>query len=298
MIALLLLVACSTVPPGHVVLADHVTATTPGDRFTIIHGGRYWGSPSMDYYELPTMEQRSVWAQSPNEGTPVDESLTFAGKDGQAVNVDVAVGFQIASDDADIIRMVQTYGPDLNTTVDGRVRDSVRSALGMCAQEMTVEDIYGEKKGELFDCALKRVQDEYGPKGLNIVRLTLNSEVRLPDTVKAAMEKANAATQQAFQTRNEVESTKAEGEKKVAAAQADAEATRLRAQADADATLIRAKAQAEANRLLGQSATPNLVSLRDAEARATAAEKWNGTLPTTMLGGTATPMVNLGSSGK
>lgn len=267
------LTACSTVPPGHVVLADRVIASDPTQRFSVIHGGRYWAGINTNYYELPAMEQRSVWTQSETEGSPNDESITFAGRDGQAVNCDVAIGFSLSPDDASIIQMVQTFGADLNLTIDGRVRDSVRSALNMCASTFTVEQIYGEQKGPLFDCALKKVQEEYGPKGLNVVRLTLNSEIRLPERVKTAMEAANAATQQAIQVRNEVEKTRAEGEKRIAEAQAAAEAVRLKAEAEA-----------KANNLLSQSLTPAVLESRRLEVQQQIAEKWNGQLPNTMLG--------------
>lgn len=270
---LALLTACSTVPPGAVVLADNVAAATQAERFTVIRGGRYWPGVNTNYYELPIREQRSVWAQALTEGNPTDDSITFAGKDGQPVNCDVAVGYALVESDQAIIDMVMTYGPALDATIDGRVRDSVRSSLNMCASTMAVEQIYGDQKGPLFECALARVQAEYGPKGLNIVRLTLNSEVRLPDRVREAMEAANAATQQAIQVRNEVEKTRAEGEKRVAAAQAEAEATR-----------VRAEAEAAANRLLTESLTPAVLESRRLEVQAQIAAKWNGALPATMMG--------------
>lgn len=282
-----LLSGCASVPPGHVVLAVDLSTSDDATRYSIIHGGRYWPalSPNNDYYEIPVMEQRQVWTQTPSEGNPVDESISFAGKDGQAVNVDLGVGYQLEGDDKSIEDMVRKYGPVLHTTIDGRVRDSVRNSLNLCASEFTVEQIYGEQKGTVMDCALKRVNDEYSPFGLSITRLTLNSAVRLPAVVQTAMEAANAAVQNANQVQNEVATAKAQAEKDVA-----------QAQGEADSITVRAKAQAEANRLLAESITPGLIELKRIEVQQTQADKWSGILPTTVLGDSV-PMLDL-SQGK
>ena len=285
MLLLTSLSGCASITPGSVVLQVNLTTTEDADRYTVIHGGRYWPglSPGYEFYDIPVMEQRSVWSRDISEGNPVDESVSFAGKDGQAVNADIGIGYQVNPDDQALISMVRKYGPNLSIVIDGRVRDSTRNSLNRCASTFTVEQIYGEQKGAILDCALKELQTEYNPNGLGITRLTLNSDIRLPASIKTAMESANAATQKAIQSRNEVDSTRAEGEKAVAAAQAQAEATR-----------IRSEAEAAANKVLAESITPTLLELKRLEVQKAQAEKWNGQLPTTVLGGDSIPMIQLG----
>lgn len=280
---LALLLGCSTVTPGHVTVAVHLTAAE-ADRYEVLRGGRYWWGFewNTDYYDLPTMEQRAVWAQAATEGNPVDESITFAGRDGQPVNVDIGVGYALGAQDAEIIEMIRTYGLNLDQTLDTRVRDSARNALNLCAAGMTVEDIYGEQKGALMDCATDKVRAEFSDHGLHVVRMTLNSEIRLPPKVKDAMADALAATQRATQARNEVETTKAEGEKRIAAAQADAEATRLAAEAQANADKLRAGA-----------ITAETLRIQELEIQRLLAEKWDGKLPTSMPPGSAVPLIQL-----
>lgn len=284
MILMFALIACSTVDPGTVTLAVDVATTDEDSRYEVLRGGRYWPlfSPNTNYYSLPTMEQRAVWAAATAEGAPVDESITFAGKDGQPVNVDVGVGFILGDGDSAILDMVRTYGVDLDKTIDTRVRDATRNAMNLCAAGMSIEDIYGERKAELMDCALGKVRAEFEGHGLHIVRLTLNSEIRLPPKVKAAMEEALAANQRAAQVRNEVETTKAEGEKRIAAAQAEAEATRLAAEA-----------KANADKLRGGSITTETLRIQELEIQRILAEKWDGKLPTSMPPGSAVPMITL-----
>jgi regulator of protease activity HflC (stomatin/prohibitin superfamily) len=169
--------------------------------------------------------------------------------------------------------MAKRYGTDLDEVIDGRVRDSTRNALNLCAADLTVDAIYGEQKGALLGCVQERLNAEYEPNGLRIVRVTLNSEVRLPPKVREALEASIAASQEAERTRRQLEQTRAEGEKTIAKATADAEASRLRAEADA-----------VANRTLAESLTPELLEFRRLEVARTQAERWDGHLPQTLLG--------------
>lgn len=271
-----LLAGCSTVEPGTVVVRAQVCGdVTDAERYTVIHSGRYWLTPCRDHYTLPTREQRAVWTRDISERSVSDESITFAAVDGQSVNVDVGVSYSLAVEDESIVKMILTYGPALEQTIHSRVRDATRHALNMCAAEndLKVQDIYGASKVTLFDCAEKRVKGEFNANGLVISRLTLNSEVRLPAQIKEAMERSQKATQDADRARREIEQAEAEGQKKLATARAEAEAIRLRAEAEA-----------EANRIITSSLTPEVLEMRRLEVQLESARRWNGSLPTTMLG--------------
>lgn len=269
---------CATVTPGTVVLEVPVCG---GGTPEVLRQGRYWPTFAYctNYYSITSREQRAVWTQTTSEGSPVDESITFAGRDGQKVNIDVGVGFVIGSNDTDVLTMVQTFGYDLDAVIHTRVRDSVRNGLNMCASTMTVDEIYGPKKEELFKCAEGKVQEEFNPKGLMITRLTLNSEIRLPKQVQSAMEASTAATQDAQRVEREVASAEAEGKKTVATAKAAAEAK-----------ITQATAEAEANALIARSITPELLRLKELEIEEKKAEKWDGKLPV-VSGGSGTSMI-------
>jgi len=264
------------IPPGRVAVEVSVCGNKPdAERYTVVRGGRVWAGPCTEIYYLPTREQRAVWTESADEGSPTDESITFAGVDGQGVNVDIGISYSIATDDESVTNMIRIYGPDLESTLDSKVRDYVRDSLNACASDngMTVQDLYGAGKTKVMSCAENRVQEEFGPNGLVINRLTLNSKVRLPSKIQEAMEKAQAATQEADRTQREVEIAKADAEKRVIAAQAEA-----------DANMIRAKGEAEANKLLTESLTSQVLDLRRMEVEEARIAKWNGSVPTTVLG--------------
>lgn len=273
---LMSLLACSTVTPGIVYVGVDVCGNKPElERYEVLHGGRIWSSPCMDWYPIPVREQRAVWSATSTEGATQDESITFAGIDGQSLNIDVSIGYRVADEDKDIIEMVRTYGPELDQIIHTRVRDSVRNDLNMCAADetLTVQDIYGAKKAGLFTCAEERAQKEYAVHGLVITRVTLNSEIRLPPQVKEAMEKAQAATQDADRVTREVQQTRAEGEK-----------TKAAAEAEASAKLTRAHAEAEANQITTQAITPAILEMKRLDIELTRAKAWDGKLPSTVLG--------------
>lgn len=278
MIAVLFSPGCHTVQPGTVTVSARVCGDiTDAERYNVLRSGRHWDGTCVDYYQIPTRVQRSVWTKDPAEGSPNDESITFSGIDGQPVNVDIGIGYKINSEsDEGILNMIHTYGPYLHEVVDSRVRDATRNALNVCASESnyTVQDIYGEKKDELITCAERKVMDEFNEGGLIITQVTLNSEIRLPDRIKVSMEEAQAATQEADRTRRQVEMTRAEGEKQVAAAESAAQAL-----------LLEAEAEAEANRIISQSLTPQVLESRRLEIQKVQAEKWDGKLPETIMGG-------------
>lgn len=223
-LALLSLVGCSTVTPGvSAVVVDVCGVKEDVERYSVVKGGKVWIGTCRDVYWIPTREQREVWSKVPEEGETADESITFAGLDGQPVNIDLSIGYQIPPEDASIINMVRTFGGDVDLTIGTKVRDSVRNALNMCAGslQMSVQDIYGAGKESLFLCVEKKVQQEYNPHGLIITRVALNSEIRLADNIKEAMQRAQEATQNADRARREVDQTRAEGEKKIAEAEAE-----------------------------------------------------------------------------
>lgn len=279
MILLLSLLACSDVlPPGSVLLRVDNTADE-AHRYVVQRDGTYNCATSVytQCFQIDLTERRLVWNKDLTEGKPVDESITFSGVDGQAVNVDVGVATQIVGTDAQIVALARKYTAagmhDFDALVNTRVRDATRDALNRCASTMSVEQIYGEKRGEIFDCALKSLQDQYEPEGIHVEKLTLNSPIRLPASIQTSMESRISASADADTTRRKVDTITAEGEQKIAAAKAEAEAV-----------TIAAAAQADADRTRAAAITPETLRLRELDIQAAAIAKWDGKLPASTNG--------------
>lgn len=142
---------------------------------------------------------------------------------------------------------------------------------------MTTDSFIDGGKAQLLDNALKDIQKEMSPVGIEVLSL---SWVGKPDYPKTVIESINAkltANQRTLQRQQEVEQRKAE-------------ANMLREQANGEADAIRARAQAEADaiRLRGEALrqNPNVMELE-------AINKWNGQLPQYMTQGANTPFITV-----
>lgn len=112
--------------------------------------------------------------------------------------------------------------------------------------------------------------------------------VDFSDTYESAVEAAAKAEAEVKTARQELEKARVETQKKVAVAEAEAQATKLRADAEAYQTRAQGLAEAEAIKARAEAlnSNPALVNL-------TAVEKWNGSLPSTMVPGASVPFIGV-----
>ena len=237
---------------------------------------------------FPTSVQNLVWTKSPDEGRPVDESITFSSQEGVNVNADIGLSFHIDPAKAPhlYLRFRQN---DLLLLADGYVRNAVREGFNDEASRMPVQEIYGAGKGKLVAAVMKELAGVLGKDGFLIDQLTINGALRLPENVATAINRAMEATQSAIQAENRVRQVKAEADQAVAEARGAAEAARERAGGEADAVLIRARSEAKANQIIRLSTSGTVLQYR-------AIERWNGRLPM-MQGGDKTPLLTFDISG-
>ncbi|HVY32594.1 MAG TPA: SPFH domain-containing protein [Polyangiaceae bacterium] len=253
----------------------------------IVSGWVFFDPLTEQIVSFPTSVQNVVWTKSPDEGRPVDESITFSSQEGVNVNADIGLSFHI-----DPLKAPHLYlrfrQNDLLQLADGYVRNSVREAFNDEASRMPVQEIYGASKGKLVAAVIKALGAVLGKDGFLIDQLTINGALRLPENVATAINRAMEATQTAIQAENRVRQVKAEAEQAIAEAHGAAEAARERAGGEADAVLIRAHSEAKANEIIRLSTSGTVLQYR-------AIERWNGRLPV-MQGGDKTPLLTFETS--
>ncbi|MES4025274.1 SPFH domain-containing protein, partial [Escherichia coli] len=158
---------------------------------------------------------------------------------------------------------------------DTDLRQKVADALNRLASKMTTDKFIDGGKSELLDAALKDIQEEMTPIGIQVMSLSYVGKPEYPPTVIDSINAKVTANQKTLQREQEVK-------------QREAEANMLRAEAAGQADAIRTKAQAEADaiRLRGEALrqNPGVMELE-------AINKWNGTLPQYMTSNTAVPFV-------
>lgn len=266
-------VGCSKVPAGNVGIKVNLLGGEKGVETEELGVGRYWIGLNEELYVFPTFLQNYVWTQSATEGSEDDESIKFQTSNGMSVGADVGISYSIVAGKAD--ELFQKYRKGVGEITDLYLRNMVRDAFVMEASLLTVQDIYGRGKTLFLENVQARVRNQVGDM-LNVERIYLIGDLRLPEPIIAALNAKMAATQKAEQRRNEVQQAKAEADKKIEDARGIAESILRVARAEAEALELKAKVLRD---------NPALVNYE-------AIQKWDGALPQ-VNGSASLPMINL-----
>lgn len=269
--ALAIFAGCSKVPAGNAGVKVYLLGSAKGVDHEILGPGRYWIGWNENLFLFPLYQQNYTWTADKNEEKPQDESITFQTKEGLDVNADVGITYHVDRDK--VSELFQKYREPLEDITHKFLRNNVRDDINRYGSKMAVEETYGIGKAALFDSVLHDVQREVGPEGIVVDKIYLIGTFRLPGAVTAALNAKIAATQEAQQRENQVQTAKAQAEIEVA-----------KATGDAQAQLTVARAEAEANSLKQKTLTPELIQYE-------AIQHWDGKLPTMMSG--AVPFINV-----
>lgn len=263
-----------TVPAGHVGVKVYLWGESRGVSSEELATGRYLINPfSEDLFLYPTFTQNYVWTAGNTEGSPDDESFSFQTREGLVVGADAGISYAINPNMVSSI--FEKYRRGIGEITDVYIRNMVRDALVTKASTLAIEAVYGEGKTALMASVEEYVRSQVEPLGINIERIYWIGELRLPDSVVAAIDAKIGATQKAQQRENEIQQAIAEAQIRIEDARGRAESI-----------LLEAEAQAEANRLLAESLTAELVEYR-------ALDIWDGVLPVYVGGEGPTPFVNV-----
>ncbi|HAW2908728.1 TPA: SPFH/Band 7/PHB domain protein [Escherichia coli] len=231
----------------------------------VVGVGHQWVGIYTELYVFPTFKQMKIY----------DEPFTFQMSDGTAIGHKIGVTYLVNRDK--VTTVFQTYRKGVDDITESDLRQKIADSLNRLASRMTTDSFIDGGKAQLLDNALKDIQKEMSPVGIEVLSL---SWVGKPDYPKTVIESINAkvtANQRTLQRQQEVEQRKAE-------------ANMLREQANGEADAIRARAQAEADaiRLRGEALrqNPNVMELE-------AINKWNGQLPQYMTQGANTPFITV-----
>jgi regulator of protease activity HflC (stomatin/prohibitin superfamily) len=271
----LLYLGCATttrVDAGHVGIRVKLAGSDRGVQdMPVVTGWVFYNPLTEQIVLFPTSVQNVVWTQSPHEGKPVDESITFSSEEGVNVNADIGLSFHIEPSMAP-----KLYGRfrlnDLEKLSDGYMRNAVREAFNDVGSKLPIQDVYGAGKSKMLSEVTQKCRDVFGKDGIVIDQLTINGTLRLPQNVMDAINRAMEATQKALESRNRVAQVQAEAEQAITQAHGAAEAARQKAQGEADAMLIRGRAEAQYNEIIRFSTTPAVLQYR-------ALDRWDGKLP-------------------
>jgi regulator of protease activity HflC (stomatin/prohibitin superfamily) len=221
--------------------------------------GMVWYNPLMtEIHEFPIFIQNAVFTKDPTEGSPNNDEIRVTTNDGLVVSMDVSINYRIAENKAtEIFKKYRKPLDDISKTI---LRNYLRDSYNKSANHYSAEEIYTRKNDfiahadSLFTVDLQR-------EGFVVEKIVLLNELRLPTTIKIAIDRKIEANQIAQQKQNELEQAKADAFKEIERKRGEAESMRIKA--DAERYSFEQKQK---------SLTPLLIQQQFIE-------KWDGKLP-------------------
>lgn len=274
MCAILLIgTACTRVEPGYVGVKVNMHGQDKGvDSLPTVVGRVYYNPWSTAIYKFPTFVQQFTWTADRNEGSRNDDSITFNSVEGVVINADIAVAYAFQ---ADLVpNIFARFRVAAEQITQGYVRSQIRDSFSRFASTMPIIEIYGAKKQELLNTVVADLNSRLGPQGFTFDMISFVGALRVPEQVKASIDRVIQAQNQAKEADAKVLQITAEAKQRVE-----------KAKGHATAILMEAEAKAKANRVIAESVTPQLIQFE-------AVTKWDGILPK-ITGSGAVPLIGM-----
>lgn len=201
-----------------------------------------------------------------------------ATKDTQPVHTSLVVRYHI--NEKQVLEVYKEYSK--TGDLDSYVATATVEAFKAVTSRYDATELIS-KRSDVSYAVQKAIQDKVEKYGVTVLNIDMTQFAFSADYMKAIGQKVTEEQQKLAEI-NKLERIKVEQQQKVVSAQAEAEAK-----------IAEAKGKAEAVRLEAQALQSNMsiLELRRIEVQKIQAERWDGKLPTTVMGN-AVPMVNLG----
>lgn len=250
-------VSCTRIEAGWVAVRVDLLGSEKGN-YKVVGPGYHSVGANIQYFEYPTFTKLYPFTQAKTEGSPEDEAFYFQTKDGVKCNMDVSV--QAHADAEKAGQIVTLFRANMDTIIHTNIRSYLRNLVQKYTSDMTIEDLYSNKKVTMIKSIEKDLQTEMAPRGIIIEAVSLISDIRFPPEIEASITAKIKATQEAMQRENELQKAKADSEIQLTQARADAESNKIKQQ------------------LLSQA-------MMDYNLRQELIKRWDGKLPVTVYGG-------------
>ena len=230
--------------------------------------GWHFVGPFAKVKTYPVSQQQLVLSNNPGDygAKEHDDWHVDAPADGGMVKLNMTVNYNFMAD-----RVIDLYerfnGMDGDAIVDSMVQNSIVAYIKEVTPQFSVMDIYSDKRAEVSKAITEylnsKLNDEYG---INISS-ALIIDVQLDDALMQKVQAKEQAKQDAEKAELDKQTAIAQGEADKAKAEADAAVKKIKAEASAEQTRIAAEAEADANEMINATITPELIDMKEAEAR-------------------------------
>ena len=234
-----------------------VVYSAKGVEQKTISQGWHFMSPLKHVSEFPITQQRVVFSNAPSDYGAKEHADWHidAPANGGTIAINLTVNYNFLPE-----HVVELYtkfgGMDGESLMESKIQNDIIAYVKEVTPQFSVMQIYSDDRAgvntAITDYLNEKLTAEYG---IN-VSSALIVDAQPDDTLMQKIRAKEQAKQDA-----EI----AELNKQTALAQAETD--KVKAQTEADVKMIEAQAEADANKVLSESITPELIQMKEAEAR-------------------------------
>lgn len=222
--------------------------------------------PGIHVKEFTIGNEQLILSKDKREGSEGDDSFKVATSDDASISISFQMSYRYNPE-----TVVDTYkkfkGMDGEDIVEQRVKTVLKSKISEITTDYSMMQLYSGNRSEINDKITEYLNREFGGAyGIEVMDASI-IDVHPDKKLKAAIDNRVKALQEKQQAEAEQEKIKVQKETEKMQAEADAQIAVTQAQAKADKMRIEAQAEADANNLKSSSITPELIQMKEAEAR-------------------------------
>lgn len=212
-------------------------------------------SPTKKVKLFTVGNEQLVLTKDKREGSKSNDSFRVSTSDDATIAISFQMSYRFNPE-----TLVDTYkkfkGMSGEDIVERRVKAVMKSKVSEVTTEYSLMDIYSGNRSEInhkiTEYLNKEFSKAYGMEVLDASIIDVHPDKQLRQTINNRVE----ALQKKQQAQAEQETAKVE-----------AETALIKARNEAEITIAKAKAEAEANKVKAESITPELIQMKEAEAR-------------------------------
>lgn len=234
-----------------------VVYSAKGVEQQTISQGWHFMSPLKHVSEFPITQQRVVFSNSPSDyGTKEHADWHIdAPANGGTIAINLTVNYNFLPEH--VIELYTKFGGmDGESLMESKIQNDIIAYVKEVTPQFSVMQIYSDDRAGVNAAITNYLNEKLTAEyGIN-VSSALIVDAQPDDTLMQKIRAKEQAKQDA-----EI----AELNKQTALAQAETD--KVKAQTEADVKMIEAQAEADANKVLSESITPELIQMKEAEAR-------------------------------
>lgn len=240
------------VPVGYEAVVYNMNGGVSGETLS---QGWHLVSPTKKVKLFTIGNEQLILSKDSREGSEEDDSFRVSTSDDAMLSISFQMSYRFNPE-----TLANTYkkfkGMDGETIVNNRVKTVLKSKVSEITTDYSMMDIYSGNRNEINNKLTEYLNgeflDAYGIEVLDASIIDVHPDKKLKESIDSRV----TALQKKQQAQAEQETAKVE-----------AETALIKAQNEAEIAVTKAEAEAKANQLKASSITPELIAMKEAEAR-------------------------------